>query len=87
MRGHDEMRRAHDLAVEVLTGRVPVSLTDDDRLELAVSANVLAWALGDDADSTFAEELALLRRRAAALDRSFRPLPLMPAGPSPTPAL
>ena len=75
MRNRFELQRAHDLAIELVTGRIPIDLSDDDRAELALCADVLSWALGQDADSTFGDELARLERRSREYGEVSRPLP------------
>ena len=60
MRSQEEIQRAHDALIAVLSGEVPVALRGNVRLSLEAQVDALCWALGDDSQSHFGNSLAQL---------------------------
>jgi hypothetical protein len=63
MRSIDEVQRAHDLIVSVLTGTKDLRLriVNTEKVNLMIAAvDALCWVLGHDHNATFATNLANL---------------------------
>lgn len=65
LREREEIQRAHDRLVSVITGEVKIEMCDEDKTSLHHATDVLCWILLHEHNGAFAENLFNLETELA----------------------
>lgn len=63
----DEIQRAHDVLTACILGEVKIGLRPEDKKSMQVACDALCWVLNHDHNKTFANNLAMIMKKADEL--------------------